>query len=139
MMTWSELMVMRASVAPMMTPALISCFWRSSWSWHTRAFRKRAAGPVTSLSSRSGEKSAMPAVRNWPSKMRSNPSGCKSGRRFTVRPAAVQDEFHRRVPFQGEGQHDGLADEFLPVQNDGDAGGFGGGGHFQLLAVSEPK
>ncbi len=29
--------------------------------------------------------------------------------------AAVQDEIHRRVTFQGEGQHDRVADEFLPV------------------------
>jgi hypothetical protein len=32
-----------------------------------------------------------------------------------------------------------MADEFLPVQDDGDADGFGGGGHFQQLAVSEQK
>ena len=49
---------------------------------------------------------------------------------------AVQDQVHRRVTFQGEGQRDRVADEFLSVQDDGDADGFGCGGHCQRLAIS---
>ena len=40
--------------------------------------------------------------------------------------AAVQDDLHGRVAFQGEGQQHLLAEEILPVQDDGDADGFGG-------------
>ena len=59
--------------------------------------------------------------------------------RRDIGPGAVQDELHGRVAFEGEGQHHLLAEEFLPVQDDGDADGIGGCGHGvsnQPLAVS---
>ena len=43
---------------------------------------------------------------------------------------AVQDDVHRGVAFQGERQGYRLAEKLLPIEDDGDAHGFGGGqGH----------
>ena len=125
----------------MMMPELISCFWRSSWSWQTRFFRKRAAGPVTRLFSLvrgevghpgGQELAVQDEIEGLRVQIRQEVHRQAGGRGFGS--AAVQDQFHRRVTFQGEGQHDRVADEFLPVQDNGDADGFGGGGHISAVS-----
>ena len=126
-------MVTRASVALSMTPVLISCFWRSLLELAHQLFQEAGGGAGNEVSqpapetrsARAGrqELAVQDEVELFRVQIRQEVHRQVGGE---IGFGAEQDDVHRRVAFQGEGQHGLPAEEFLPVHDDGDADGLGG-------------